>query len=194
MTDVMDAIIEAPEGWRLCKECGIPFDPPHTATLYCDVHSTVEAAARRKQRQRDAAKKAGQTDKAPGSVNVNVNMPGPSKGTKKDAEIAQVREWAKRVAVVIAMLVAASGHRDDAHDIVNGSEAWGAAVGQLAMYEDWLRRIAAGGEAGDRAMAWLTLAFATGVMVLPILVRHQVVPEQLAAMAAMMTDTPSAGV
>lgn len=189
MTDVMDAIIEAPEGWRLCEECGIPFDPPYRASRYCEVHGTPEAAARRKaKRQRETTKNK---DKAPGSVNVNVNMPGPAKGSKKDAEIARVRERAKQAAGIIAMIVAASGHQDDAADIMTGSEAWAAAVGQLAQYEDWLRRIAAGGEAGDRAMAWLTLAFATVAMVLPILVRHQVLPEQLASMAAMMTDTPA---
>lgn len=191
MTDLLDfaPLVDLPEGWKQCKECGEPFNPPHQASKYCDLHSTPEAARRRKKAQRTGPN----GDRAPhsvGDIHLNLNTPGPAKGSKKDAEIARVRERAKQLAGIIAMLVDISGHEADAIDINNGADAWAGAVAQLAQYEDWLRRIAAGGEAGDRAMAWITLAMATIGMVLPILVRHEVLPAHLAAMAQTMTGAP----
>ena len=56
------------------------------------------------------------------------------------------------------------------------------AVRDLAEYEEWLRKLAAGGELTGRAMAWVNLALVLCAMLVPILLRHGALPENMAAM------------
>jgi hypothetical protein len=116
-------------------------------------------------------------DKAPPSVTINLG--GEKKG--KDPVLDTVEERARQLAGLCAMLVLTAGQAEDAGDIMKGSEAWAKAVRDLAVYEKWLRELASGGEATGRTIAWVTVIMATVGMVLPILLRHQVLPQRLAS-------------
>ena len=63
-----------------------------------------------------------------------------------------------------------------------GAPAVAKAVRDLAEYEEWLRKLAAGGELTGRAMAWVNLALVLCAMLVPILLRHGALPENMAAM------------
>ena len=115
-------------------------------------------------------------DKAPPSVTINLGEKKPAKDPVLDA----VQERARQLANLCGMVVLGAGQPDDAIDIINGAEAWSQAVRELAVYEAWLRKLAAGGEESGRAIAWFTFIAATIGMILPILLRHEVLPERLA--------------
>ena len=47
-----------PDGWRLCKHCGKPFDPRHyTDKIYCDSYCSNLAGKERRYKTRAAQKK-----------------------------------------------------------------------------------------------------------------------------------------
>ncbi len=117
-------------------------------------------------------------DKAPPSVTVNIAGP---KSTGKDPALDAVEERARQLAQIIAGLVMMAGQPADALDIQKGSEPWSKAVRELAVYEPWLKRLAAGGEESGRVMAWVAVIASTLGMTMPILLRHNVLPEKLAS-------------
>lgn len=121
-------------------------------------------------------KRAAPKDKAPPSVVLNL-QPGKK---EKDPQLDAVQERARQLANLIAMLVLTAGQVEDANDIMQGSDAWAKAVRDLAVYEDWLRKLAAGGESSGRVLAWVTFVAATVGMLMPILLRHDVLPDKMA--------------
>lgn len=121
-------------------------------------------------------------DQAPASVVLNLG--GDSK--KKDPDLEAVEARAKQLVGLIAALVLLAGQADDAVDLQKGSEAWAKTVAELAEYEPWLKKLAAGGEMAGRTAAWISLVVATAALALPILVRHEALPAQIAAFAEML--------
>jgi hypothetical protein len=148
-----------------CETCGRSFRAKNNLANHLKTHGPHVPRASR-------AKK----DKAPASVTINLGKDKPTKDPVLDA----VQERARQLANLCGMLVLGAGQADDAIDIINGAEAWSQAVRELAVYEAWLRKLAAGGEESGRALAWFTFVVATIGMVLPILLRHEVLPEKLA--------------
>lgn len=129
-------------------------------------------------------------DRKPAGLNVNVQVGGTKKG--KDAELDKVRANALMLANVIAgamAMLAAENEtlKADAADVHAGAEPWADSVRELARYEDWLRKLAQGGEATERAMAWVGFIFATVGMLVPILLRHKVLPAEVAQLIQAQT-------
>lgn len=161
-----------PSGAILCAEpeCEVWFTPTGPGSAfrkYCDEHKPAPKKGKKK------------ADRRPTNVTVNI---GPKTPTKtKDLEA--VREKAEWLVSIVAMLTTMAGSEEDAADLLNGKAAWADAVKTLAAHEEWLRKLASGGETSERAMAWVGFLFATGVMLFPILVRHKIIPENLAAVA-----------
>jgi hypothetical protein len=122
-------------------------------------------------------------DKAPTSVNVNLGSP---RSSSKDKELAAVEARAVQLMQTAAALLLLTGHADDAGDVAKGAEPWGKSVRELAVYEDWLRKLASGGEIAGRTMAWVNVALVTLAIIVPILSRHDVLPDNLAQMATGM--------
>lgn len=162
---------DEPTTERICAEegCEEVLGPgTHHFQRYCETH-------------RPPAKvRAPKKDRKPPSVNIGINIPKPTT-SRKDAELQTLEERAAALAKLIAALVAMMGQPDDALDIQRGAEMWAKSVRQLGVHEDWVRKLAAGGEASDRAMAWVGFVLATGSVALPILLRHDVMPAQLVA-------------
>lgn len=122
-------------------------------------------------------------DKAPTSVNVNLGTP---TTTTKDKELAAVEARAVQLMQTAAALLLLTGHNDDAGDVAKGADAWGKSVRELAVYEEWLRKLASGGEIAGRTMAWINLALITLSIAVPILHRHGALPDNLAEIAVGM--------
>jgi hypothetical protein len=158
---------DAPQvtGRLACTVCERTFEKPNHLANHAKTHGPHVPRSRAKAK-----------DKAPASVTINLGKDKPTKDPVLDA----VEERARQLANLCGMLVLGAGQPDDAIDIINGSEAWAKAVRELAVYEAWLRKLAAGGEESGRAIAWFTFVVATIGMILPILLRHEVLPEKLA--------------
>lgn len=142
---------------------------------YCDDH-----------RPKPHTKKGGtKRDSRPRSVTVNVGAPlKPTKG--EDAEIAALRKRALTLANSLAGALALFGGERgqlDAADILANSDQLAAALAELAKHEAWLRKLAAGGEASDRALAWFGVISVAIAIALPILIRHDIVKGKLAQAA-----------
>lgn len=144
----------------------------------------ITCAEHRTTHKKKATGKA-KRDTPPRNINVNLG-PQPTKGGKKDAELAAVEARAKQLATTIAAVVLLTGNQDDAGDIAAHSDEWAKAVRDLAEYEAWLRKLAAGGEAAGRATAWINLAIVTASILLPILIRHDALPANVKQIAANM--------
>ena len=183
--DVVTEPDQSLEDWQLqglskwvCKADGCETHTPvgdnGRKRYYCDEHQHLAAHAKK--------------DRPPGSVKIQI---GPEKATpgRKASELEQVQARAQQLAQMIALLVMSLGQAEDANDILKGSEAWAAAVKNLAQYEDWLRKLAAGGETAGRATAWITVLMATLAMLTPILLRHGAVPDGLRPIAEAMSGT-----
>jgi hypothetical protein len=168
-------------GERVCRAegCDTPLPtsgPGWHFTQYCPVHAPPK---------RDKKKK----DAKPSGVQVNVQV-GP-KAAGKSAELDQVKERAEWLLNMIALLTDMVGMSEDAADIRKGGAQWAESVKQLAAHEAWLRKLAQGGETSERALAWLMFITSTLTLLLPILLRHKVLPEQLAGvMATAMAEAP----
>ncbi len=183
MTDTLDTdepladFAAMPEGWRKCAkpDCAEVFEttgsPGAHFRRYCDEHAPPKQVKGR--RRRPAA------DKAPPSVTVNL---GP-KAKGKDKELAAVEDRARQLVELVAALILLSGHAEDAADISRGAPALAKSLAELAEYEAWLRKLAAGDEMTGRAMAWVQVAVALVGMCLPILLRHKALPENIRHLA-----------
>lgn len=147
----------------------------------CDFSAKSARGLNRHKITSHGAKPQGRQDRQPRSINVNLGQP---RVNKKDAELEAVENRAKQIAQILAALVLLAGQPEDSADIARGSAQWAEAVRDLSEYEAWLRKIAAGGESSARAVAWVKFAVATAAIALPILLRHKVLPENIADIAA----------
>jgi hypothetical protein len=162
-----------------CAEEGCPNVVPegaHRLRQYCDEHSGAKEARKRERRQ---ARQRSKTN------TIRVDLGGkPAKGGT-DAELEAVRKRATQMAQTAAAVVLMTTRDEtDAMAIAAGAERWGAAVAGVAEYEPWLRKLAAGGEASGRVLAWLQLTIATGGIVVPILAHHDLLPPQMVQLLA----------
>lgn len=172
--DQFDAI---PDGFKRCAEAGCVevFDATGTAghwRKYCDTHRPP------------AKPKKGKTarpvrDKTAPTVNINMGPKSKSKNTELDA----VEDRARQLVQVAAALVLLAGQPEDAADIDKGAPALAKSLRELAEYEDWLRKLAQGGDTTGRAMAWVQFAVALIGMLMPILMRHGALPAGIMGMA-----------
>jgi hypothetical protein len=180
---------ETPEG-RVCAvaDCGnlLP-EGSRRNRKWCDYHQP------RDRRRPPSGKPMGRPRK---EVRPPTLGAAPKRDSRADS-LATVERNAKFIAEaaagVMAMVAASRENRllyEDAGDIQQGSGAWAKSVRDLAEHEDWLRRLLSGGKGSDRALAWTMFAIATGTMVLPILVRHKILP---ADVAGLVQAVPGAG-
>jgi hypothetical protein len=164
-----------------CKECGVVFTPLSGNQQFCDEHT------------KSSKKRPPKEDKAPPSIQINLGAtPGASKA-KGDPEIEQVRARALALAKTLAMFLTLINERD-AQAVDKGSENWAKAVAEVARHEEWLRKFAAGGDAPERVMAWLGLGMASAGIVLPILLNHNALPPQVAALVVGMVEAGAGAV
>lgn len=180
MTDLLDdplAIdLDAPADMKkpkLCAEdgCDTYFESAVQGghfRKYCDLHQPPP-------KSKAGGKK--RPARAPRSVTVNLNT---SRTSKKDGEIAQVRDRALQLANLLAAVLVVSGQPEDGGDVATHAPALADALAAVAEHEAWLRKIAAGGETSARAMAWLQLSIVMVGLLTPILVRHGVLKGRLA--------------
>jgi len=180
-------------GERQCEEpgCEEPRKNDKVNTRYCEEHSALR-------RKRPVGGTRPRSDKAPRSINVNLGQP---KATTKDKQLQAVEDRARQLVQIAAALVLLAGQVEDSADIAKGSEVWATSVRDLAQHEAWLRKIASGGEASARAVAWLQFVVASLAIALPILLRHGALPANIAKVAEQfigvaetltVTDVPTA--
>ena len=137
--------------------------------------------------QRSHDLKMPKVDKPPPAILIDLSTE--TKGAKgRDPALVAVEARAKQICQTVAALVLLAGQQGDALDIQNGADAWAAAVGNLAEHEEWLKKLAAGGEASARTLAWVQFAAATFAIALPILLRHDALPPKILAIATMFTS------
>jgi hypothetical protein len=183
---------EAAEG-KACKLPGCPGTvPPDAANRreFCDEHTGRDAAARR--RRKEWMKEHGPANgDTPPKIAVQIGTggtKGKARGGAKAEELAAVEERALQICQLTAALVMvatkAPHNLADAADISAASPAIAAATKELAVYEPWLRKLAAGGEVSGRATAWLGMLFALATAASPILVRHEVIKGGVAELAS----------
>ena len=131
-------------------------------------------------------------DTAPGSVRVELKSPA-ARAKKTDPALDRVEERARHIAEGIAVVLLLSQQHEDAADIERHKVPWSKSVRNLAEYEEWLKNLlSAGGESSDRVMAWLGFLIATGAMLTPILIRHDLVPAQVQQLLSMVPTEPPA--
>lgn len=114
-------------------------------------------------------------------VDVNLGM---DKRRKPDPAVEAVRQRAIQAAGAATVVLVMLGQPADAVDIERGKVEWAGAVADVSVHEEWLRKLCAGGEGSERVMAWVKLGAATLGMLLPILLRHEVLPESIARVFA----------
>lgn len=168
---------------RICKKCDKPIEQTGSKGRPLSYHPDC----------RPGATHSGMTgsDQAGTTINVNSTDTTSRKGKAaalKAEQLEKVEQNTKAlfehfVAPMLNMAAQANNNpllAADAIDVHTGAPAIAKATRNLAEHEDWLRKMLAGGEASARAMAWVGFAFTVGPIVVPILVRHKVIPEQLA--------------
>lgn len=116
-------------------------------------------------------------ESSPRSIKVDL---GQRRAGKDDPVLAAVEARAKQAAGVVAAILLVAGQPDDARDIEAGREQWAATVRELAAYEPWLRKLGEGTEASGRMIAWTQFSLATAALLLPITIRHGVIPDSIA--------------
>ena len=151
----------------------------------CDTHKGQRVDGRP-----SGAHGRGGGDRPPSSVRVDLNLGKPAK--TKDPALEAVEKRLSSIAGMMAVVVLLVGQPEDAADIERARAQWAAAGAELAAYEPWLKKLAAGGEASERVLAWVKFATATGAMLVPILLRHDVLPAPLANLLGAMASSPEA--
>lgn len=185
MTDTLGFTEPETAQVRYCETEGCMNELPTSGSgwrqrKFCDEHQAPKRPPRKRRDRRPR-----------GTTNVNVNIG--ARATKKSAETEQMRERALWLANFISGLVLLLGQSEDSADIRQAAPAWAEAVTQLAEYESWLRKLLlSGGEQTDRAMAWVAVVSATVAMILPILLRHETLPPQVATMIRSFIPTTDA--
>lgn len=178
------ARLESARSLNLCKRCGEP----------------IPAEMGRKGRPlvyhpecRPGAAHNGMTGNGSGpTINVGqVEKPTSRKAKEKAEQLEAVEQNTKALFehFVAPMLMMAAQSRqsqelmEDAADLNRGAGDIAKATRNLAEHEEWLRKMLAGGQASARAMAWVGFLFTVGPVMVPILVRHKVLPSELAGVA-----------
>ena len=167
-----------------------PVDPPElrpTQCRFCDFEAKTLTA--RKSHERN---KHGDKDAPPASVTVNIGSKGAVK--TKNPELDALEQKAKRVIEFVSVGMVIIGQQGDALDISKMADEWAKAVRELGEHEEWLRKLAAGGEQSARAMAWVKLGLVTLAMLTPILIRHEVLKGELAQVLGTVMQVAPGGV
>ena len=183
MTDTLDSdptadYSEVPDGrMKQCGQIGCEQlfstdGPGGHFRKYCDEHQPPKKSKAKGKRPK--------RDTAPPSINFNI---GP-KAKGKDPALQAVEDRAKELVQLAAAITLIAGLQADALDLQRGSDAWAKTVRDLAEYEDWLKKLASGGETTGRAMAWVQFALATVALLMPILMRHEALPAGISKMAS----------
>lgn len=175
---------EIPEGFTACgyvepgtgHMCPEYFETPAKA----GVHRWNAHKVRGSKKKGKAKAEGTSNDRVPPTIQFNLG--GDGKGGK-DPALDQVEKRAQQFITTAASLCLLVGLREDAADLAHGSEEWAHAVREVAEYEEWLRKLAAGGETTGRAIAWFNLSLATAALAVGPLLRHGVLPAGLADMA-----------
>jgi hypothetical protein len=185
VSDLLDAEPDQPDQSteRVCQHEGCSEPLPTEGQgwhfrRYCDAHQPPRKA---KGKRRPA--RAGR-DTAPPSIAINLG----AKTNAKDP-MAAVEKRALALAHTVAAGLLLIGQAEDSGDIARGSAAWAQSVRELAKHEPWIAKALAGGEMGDRALAWVGFTLATGGMVLPIALRHGALPAQIASLVEQVLQT-----
>lgn len=133
-----------------------------------------------------------------GNTTVNVKMGAPTKApvkknlSKVEEDRAKVEAKAKELAQLVTALLIMTGKTEDSTAVLNGTDAWSAAVGNLAEHEEWLRKLCQGGETSGRITAWIGVAIASAGIAVPILANHDLLPGNLTAMIGGITEMATA--
>lgn len=155
---------------------------------------TAQALGSHRQKKHGVASKADRKKtSSPGTVNLNVNVPKPtSKAGKDAARLAKTAQGAESFANMTAAGLTFINQTDDASIVAANAAAFGAAIGELAIYQPWLSTIfAPGGEMTGEVAAWLGLLAVTGAIVVPIGARHGWIPEKYAAAFGVAVSAPT---
>lgn len=186
MSDDLDGELndEPASDERICRHEGCSEPLPTSGQgwhfrRYCDEHQPPKPTKAAKRRTRTRTR-----DTAPPSIAINLG----SAASAKDPMIA-VEKRAKALAHTIAAGLLLVGQPEDAGDIAGGADAWAKSVKELAKHEPWVAKMLAGGEMGDRALAWIGFSLATGGMVLPIALRHGALPARIAELVERVLQT-----
>lgn len=194
-----DELAEAEPGPEVdpTRPCQLPQCPnflpvtAHARRVYCDAHDGRTPERRRIRREWIREHKP----KGDAPPSLTLNLGGKEGKGKKDTrggaqpgELDAVQQRALQIAQLTAafVLIGTKGaHREaDANDIAAGAEHWAGAVRELAVHEEWLRKLAAGGEVSERATAWGAFLLATAAIASPVLIRHEVIKGGMADLAS----------
>lgn len=117
-------------------------------------------------------------DQAPPSVRVDIRAGARTTGAKSDPTLDAVERRAAQLVGTIAAVLYLVQQVDDAKDLQGGKDAWAKSVRDLAVHEEWLRKLMGqtGGDASERFLAYISFVMSTVAMLLPVLVRHGAVP------------------
>lgn len=165
--------------------------------IYCEDHKGNTAERRRIRRAWNKDHGVTPQDEGPSNVTFQFGNGKPpnkgGKGTASAAELAAVEARAKQLTKGLAILVMMgppdAARKADAADLLAHGDAFAAATRDLAVYEPWLRKLGAGGEASERGTAWVAFAVATGAMLTPILLRHEVIKGGMANVLQSMLNS-----
>jgi hypothetical protein len=171
-----------PDALRPCASPGCTEYLPagaHWMRKYCDVHFVGP-------RQKTKGRKPPR-DKKPSSIKVDFGQSRARSASAKDKELDQVEQRAKQLVQILGGVIALAAIQSqneklaaDGADLSQGAPPWAQSVRELAEYEAWLRKLAAGGETSGRLTAWVGFAIATLGLLMPILLRHEALPGNLA--------------
>lgn len=185
MTDLLDG---APEvTLKLCQEPGCDTElptgnPGDHFRRYCGEHAPPPRTKGKGKAKRPAR------DRTPPSITMNI---GP-RAKAKDATLDAVEDRARQLVQLAAAVVLMAGQAEDAVDLQRGSDPFAKSVRELAEHEQWLRKLAQGGETSARALAWIQFATALLAMLMPILLRHGALPAGISSMAESMFGADTA--
>lgn len=112
------------------------------------------------------------------------------KPNRAQMDRAKTEEKVKALLSTIVGVTRLMGEETDAVIIASHRDAVAAALAQLAEYEPWLKKLLSGGQASDRALAWIAAIMAMAAMLIPIADHHGMIPEGLKAELAMMGFVP----
>lgn len=182
-----------PTDARACQLPNCPgIIPPdaHPRRIYCDDHDG-RSPERRKVRRDWMREHGGAPRDEPPRIGFDVGKT-PSKGEhakELDAVEARAKQITKGLAILVMLGPPDELRRADAGDLLTHSDTWAATVRELAVHEEWLRKLGAGGDMSERAAAWAAFAVATGAMLTPILLRHEVIKGGMAKVLQSVLDS-----
>jgi hypothetical protein len=174
---------ETPDPPSEISPAGTGADP----TLVCKVCGEVAKTAQGRA-SHERGKHGVKSDKAPTSVKIQVGADRKSVKDKPELERleAKAKQWCEMAAVGLVLM----GQGPDAIDVQRMADEWAKAVKNVGRHEEWLRKLAEGGESSERVIAWVQLLMVSGTMLAPILIRHHALPAPLAEVLAQVMSIP----